>query len=56
METVATHRPHLVIISDLYIKRIPFLPNKTDPPLIVNPDAVLAGSVLLKGFEMVSSI
>src|SRR5258708_6152374 len=34
--------PVLVIIDDLYVLRGASSPSKTDPPLVVDPDAVLA--------------
>jgi len=45
-----------VVISDLYIERFSFLPDKTDPPSVVDPNAVLSCPVFLKGFEMVTAI
>src|ERR1700730_10662257 len=48
--------PRLVVISDLYIERISFFPNETDPPLVVDPNAMLTCPVFLKGFKMVTAI
>ena len=45
-----------VVISNLYIERISFFPDETDPPLVVNPNAVLTCPLFLKGFEMVAAI
>ncbi len=45
-----------VVISDLYIERVSFFPDETDPPLVVDPDAVLTCPVFLKGLEMVTTI
>ena len=45
-----------VVISDLYIERFSFLPDKTGPPSVVDPNAVLSCPVFLKGFEMVTAI
>ena len=56
MNAVAVTVAVSVVISDLYIERISFFPDETDPPLVVNPDAVLTRPVFLKGFEMVTTI
>ncbi len=45
-----------MVISDLYIKRVSFFPDEADPPLVVDPDAVLTCPLFLKGFEMVTTI
>src|SRR5713101_6048948 len=45
-----------VVISDLYIGRISSFPDETDPPLVIDPDAVLTCTIFLKGFEMVTTI
>ncbi len=45
-----------MVISDLYIERVSFFPDETDPPLVVDPDAVLTCPIFLKGFEMVTTI
>ena len=56
MDAVAVTAAVSVVISDLYIERVSFFPDETDPPLVVNPDAVLTCPVFLKGFEMVTTI
>jgi hypothetical protein len=43
-----------VIIHNLNIERVAILPNKTDSPLIVNPNAVLPFPVPMQGFQAVS--
>ena len=40
-----------MIIDDFDCMRIPVFPDETDAPLIVDADAVLAGSFALEGFE-----
>lgn len=45
-----------VVINDLYIERIALLPDETDPPLVVDPDAVLTRPIFFQGFEMVTTI
>ena len=45
-----------VVISDLYIERISSFPDETDPPLVIDPDAVFTCTIFLKGFEMVTTI
>ena len=37
-----------MIIHDLHIKSIPSLPSKTDPILVVDPDAILARAIALQ--------
>jgi hypothetical protein len=44
----------LVIIDDLDIERTGLRPAKADSPLIVDPDAVLAGSSAFQGFESIA--
>jgi len=34
-----------VVVNDLYLQRIAFLPDEADPPLIVDSNAVLSRSV-----------
>jgi len=43
-----------VIVGDLHIVGVPFLPEKADPPLIVDPDRLLAGPVALEGVQPVA--
>ena len=43
-----------VIINDLNVVGIAVVPSKADPPLIVDPDAVLTGSVALELLEPIS--
>jgi PHP family Zn ribbon phosphoesterase len=45
-----------MVISDLYIERISFLPDETYPPLVVDSNTVLTYPLFLKGFEMVTTI
>jgi hypothetical protein len=42
-----------MVIDDLNVKRIPIAPYKADSPLVVNPDAVLAGTIPLQFFQPV---
>jgi hypothetical protein len=44
----------LVIIQDLDFPCFTFAPPETDPPLIVNADALLTASVTLQGFAAVA--
>jgi len=44
-EEVATHRRWLVIVDNLDIVGIAVVPAKTEPPLVVDANAVLALSV-----------
>ena len=50
------HPPRLVVIGDLYIECISFFPDETNPPLVVDADAMLTCPVFLKGFEIVTTI
>jgi len=34
-----------MIVSDFYIEGVTAVPNKADPPLIVDPDTVLSGTL-----------
>lgn len=43
-----------MIIYYLDIMRISINPSETDAPLLVDPNAVLALSITLQGFELVS--
>ena len=43
-----------MIIDNLYVISVAGAPPEADTPLIVDPDAVLAGSIALQGFEPVS--
>jgi hypothetical protein len=42
-----------MIIHDLNIARVPILPAKANPPLIVDADAVLTGATSLERFQPV---
>lgn len=42
-----------MIIDDFDLLRGAIAPNKTDPPLIVNPDAVLTSSVPRQRFQSI---
>ena len=43
-----------MVIDDLHVFSAGFCPTKTHPPLIVDPDAVLAATITLEGFETVA--
>ena len=43
-----------MIVRDLDFIRVTFFPAKTDPVLIIDPDAVLISSVALQTFEPIS--
>jgi hypothetical protein len=43
-----------VIVDDLDVVGIAFPPPEADPPLIVDPDTVLTGSIAAKTFETVA--
>jgi hypothetical protein len=43
-----------VIIANLDVERVTVSPDEADPPLFVDPDAVLPGSITPQGFEPVS--
>jgi hypothetical protein len=43
----------LVIIDDLDIERVTVTPTETDPPLLVDPQAVLALAIALQRLELV---
>lgn len=45
----------LVVIHNLNIVRIAVAPHEADAPLIVDPNAVLAGAISAKAFESVSA-
>ena len=42
-----------MVINDFHIERIPVLPLKTDTPLLIDPNAVLAFTVPLEGLELI---
>jgi hypothetical protein len=42
-----------VIIDDLDAKGVAVTPSETDPPLFVDPDAVLALSITFKSLELI---
>ena len=44
-----------MVIDNLHIVRIPVAPHEADPPLIVNPNAVLALAVAAQCFQPVAS-
>jgi hypothetical protein len=44
----------LVVVDDLDVIRVPVLPPKADPPLIVDANTVLARSVAFELFESVA--
>jgi hypothetical protein len=43
-----------MIVDDFDIVRVAVLPAKTNPPLIVDPDAVLTLAIPFQGFEPIS--
>jgi hypothetical protein len=43
-----------MVVNDLHLLRSSVRPHETDPPLVVDPDAVLSGSVTLERFEPVT--
>jgi hypothetical protein len=43
-----------MVIGDLHIKGIAFLPLEADPPLIIDPDAVLSFPIPFKCFQAVT--
>lgn len=44
----------LMIVNDFHILGRPLSPTKTDPPLIFDPNAVLAFSIARQGFQAIS--
>jgi hypothetical protein len=42
-----------MVINDLNVVRITVFPDKADAPLLVDPDAVLAFSVMMQSFQMI---
>jgi hypothetical protein len=44
----------LVVIHDLDVPYLTFAPPETNPPLIINADAMLTASVTVQGFETVA--
>jgi hypothetical protein len=44
----------LVIVDDLHVVRIAGTPSKTNTPLIVDPDAVLAGPLAFQWFQPIA--
>jgi hypothetical protein len=43
-----------VVIHNFNLMRAVFTPNKAQPPLVVDADAVLTLAVILQGFELVA--
>src|SRR5699024_5713697 len=43
-----------VVVSDLHLLRSGVRPYETDPPLVVDPDAVLSGPITLERLETVA--
>jgi hypothetical protein len=43
-----------VVINNLDIFRVPVTPSETDTPLIVDPDAVLAGAVTCQSLKPIT--
>ena len=48
-----TQSPTLVVIRNLDIRRMAISPPEADPPLLVDPDAVLASTVTLESSKLV---
>jgi hypothetical protein len=48
------HIPALVIVHDLNVEHVSVTPHKTQPPLVVDPNAVLALPVTPQCFQTVS--
>jgi hypothetical protein len=42
-----------MIVDDLNLVCVPLAPNKTEPPLVVDPDAVLSSSIAVQGFQTI---
>lgn len=42
-----------MVVNDFHIVGIPFCPNKTDTPLLVNPNAPLSLSIFLESLQMI---
>jgi hypothetical protein len=42
-----------MIVNDLNVRRVTVTPPETDPPLLVNPDAVLAFAIAFQGLELI---
>jgi len=42
-----------VVVNDLHAESIALVPDKTDPPLVINPDAVLTVTSPAKRFKAV---
>lgn len=43
-----------MIVDDLDVKGIAVLPTETDPPLVINTDAVLSGAIALELVEPIA--
>src|SRR5690625_7730874 len=43
-----------VVVNDLHLLRSGVRPHEADPPLVVDPDAVLSGPVTLERFEPIT--
>jgi hypothetical protein len=43
-----------VIVNDLHIMRITLFPNEANPPLVVDPDAMLSTAVPFKSFQPIA--
>jgi hypothetical protein len=48
------HVSLLVVIHNFNLMRAVFTPNKAQPPLVVDADAVLTLTAILQGFELVA--
>jgi len=45
-----------MVIGNFYIERVSFFPDETDPPLVVNPDAVLTRPLFLKPLGVLETV
>jgi hypothetical protein len=43
-----------MVIHDFHLLRISAAPNETNPPLVIDADAVLAGTIAFQGFQPVA--
>lgn len=43
-----------MVVGDLYLVSIPVMPAKANPPLVVDPNRMLAGAITVQGMELVS--
>ena len=43
-----------MVVDDFHVERITPVPNKTDPPLLIDTDTELTGTLPMKRFKVVS--